>query len=804
MATKIFLSPLFILLAFLVLVQITGSSEAGDDIIGVYWRLTSDNSNLTEACATGKYTYVVIFYLLMTSPGEFSPQLLDTPAGICSGPPLSCPTIGTSIKYCQQQGIKVMLYVAGEGWNVTLSSADKARSVSDYLWNTFLGGNSSSRPFGDAILDGVNFDIRYSTPYWKDLALYLKSHSSATRRVLLSASPQCRFPDNFRGTALEEHRLFDYVYIQFQGDPACKYSVSHGSDSLLNTWNQWTKSLSDGGSKVLLYLPASENATDSGFIPSDELISDVLPFVRKSPNYGGVMLWMRDYDAQNNYSDDIKLSSLCTELKNASACGNHDNIFEEQVGNMSAGSSKIYESLPCCQTICKNNCSCVAYAPVNSGRGCQIWLQGATFTAGAKGQSIYVLAVRHKGNRWWIWLITGVGSSIALFLICYLSLRRKHKAEVVGTTKQRKILHDIGGSAMIYMAQGKAKRNQKHQIASNNNEVEIFSFESIAVATNNFSFSNKLGEGGFGPVYKGTLTDGQEVAIKRLAKSSGQGLTEFKNEAKLMAQLQHTNLVRLIGFCIQRDERILVYEYMSNKSLDYYLFDEIKRHVLGWGKRFNIIEGIAQGLLYLHKYSRLKVVHRDLKAGNILLDEEMNPKISDFGMARIFGPKGYEESTNRVVGTYGYMAPEYAMNGVVSIKIDVFSFGVLLLEILSGKKNNSRNDLDGCLNLIGYAWRLWNEDRPLELMDSELSEPNDQKKVLRGIHIGLLCVQDQAVDRPFMVDVISFLSNDTIQLGQPKKPAFFSSVVEEQFVLSNSNQELYSINCVTMSNIDGR
>ncbi|XP_054782583.1 G-type lectin S-receptor-like serine/threonine-protein kinase CES101 [Prosopis cineraria] len=358
---------------------------------------------------------------------------------------------------------------------------------------------------------------------------------------------------------------------------------------------------------------------------------------------------------------------------------------------------------------------------------------------------------------------------------------------------------------MIYMVQGKAKRNHKYRRASNNNEVEIFSFESIVAATNNFSVSNKIGEGGFGPVYKGTLTDGQEVAIKRLSQSSGQGLTEFKNEAKLMAKLQHTNLVRLLGFCIQRDERILVYEYMSNKSLDYYLFDEIKQRVLDWGKRFAIIEGVAQGLLYLHKYSRLKVVHRDLKAGNILLDEEMNPKIFDFGMARIFGPKGYEESTNRIVSTYGYMAPEYAMNGIVSNKIDVFSFGVLLLEILSGKKNNSCYDLDHSLNLTGYAWRLWNEGRTLELIESSLNEPSAQKKVLRGIHTGLLCVQDQAIDRPSMVDVISFLSNDTIQLVQPKQPAFFGNVVEEEFELSSSKQELYSKSCLTMSsNLDGR
>ncbi|KAI9110239.1 hypothetical protein K1719_018681 [Acacia pycnantha] len=162
---------------------------------------------------------------------------------------------------------------------------------------------------------------------------------------------------------------------------------------------------------------------------------------------------------------------------------------------------------------------------------------------------------------------------------CYASLR-KYKAEVERNTKQKKILHEIGGNAMISMVYGKAKRNKK--LGRERNEVEIFSFEGIVAATNNFSDSYKLGEGGFGPVYKGTLTDGQEVAIKRLSKISGQGLTEFKNEAKLMAKLQHTNLVRLLGFCIERDERILVYEYMPNKSLDLYLFDASRSDVLGW------------------------------------------------------------------------------------------------------------------------------------------------------------------------------------------------------------------------------
>uniref|UniRef100_A0A2N9FRE9 non-specific serine/threonine protein kinase n=1 Tax=Fagus sylvatica TaxID=28930 RepID=A0A2N9FRE9_FAGSY len=341
------------------------------------------------------------------------------------------------------------------------------------------------------------------------------------------------------------------------------------------------------------------------------------------------------------------------------------------------------------------------------------------------------------------------------------------------------LIQELGGNAIPSIVHDKAKKQNNNGQTSH--ELHVFSFESIYAATSNFSTENKLGEGGFGPVYKGKLPDGQEIAIKRLSKGSGQGLVEFKNEAILIAKLQHTNLVRLLGFCIQEDEKILIYEYMPNKSLDFFLFDSTKKYVLNWEKRFKIIEGIAQGLVYLHKYSRLRVIHRDLKASNVLLDEEMNPKISDFGMARIFGLKGLEENTNRVVGTYGYMSPEYAMNGVVSIKTDVFSFGVLLLEIVSGKKNNSRYHSDYPLNLIGYAWQLWNEGKDLELIDPTIvDELCPQYEVLRCIHVGLLCVQDQATDRPTMLDVVSMLSNETLQLSRPKQPAFFINTVPEE------------------------
>ncbi|XP_068322759.1 cysteine-rich receptor-like protein kinase 10 isoform X2 [Pyrus communis] len=230
-----------------------------------------------------------------------------------------------------------------------------------------------------------------------------------------------------------------------------------------------------------------------------------------------------------------------------------------------------------------------------------------------------------------------------------------------------------------------------------------FDFATIQAATSNFSDDHKLGEGGFGQVYKGILSDGQEVAVKRLSKNSGQGSEEFKNEMVLVAKLQHRNLVRLLGFCLEGEEKILVYEYVPNKSLDRFLFDPEKQGQLDWSRRYKIISGIARGIMYLHEDSRLRIIHRDLKASNILLDGEMNPKISDFGMARIFGVDQSQANTSRIVGTYGYMSPEYAMHGQFSIKSDLYSFGVLVLEIISGKKNSNFFQTDIAEDLASHV-----------------------------------------------------------------------------------------------------
>ncbi|KAI3947319.1 hypothetical protein MKW92_005984 [Papaver armeniacum] len=299
-----------------------------------------------------------------------------------------------------------------------------------------------------------------------------------------------------------------------------------------------------------------------------------------------------------------------------------------------------------------------------------------------------------------------------------------------------------------------------------------FNFSAIRAATNNFSNANKLGEGGFGPVYKGTLSDEQEVAVKRLSRFSDQGEEEFKNEVALLVKLQHRNLVRLLGFCLDGHERLLVYNFMPNSSLDKFIFDSVKRTYLDWEKRYKIIGGIARGLLYLHEDSRLKIIHRDLKASNILLDADMNPKIADFGMARLFKVDQTQASTERIVGTYGYMAPEYALHGKFSEKSDVFSFGVLVLEILNGNKNNSFVDPETSGDLVSYAWRHWNNGSALDMLDSVLKEHHSESEVMRCIHIGLLCVQEDASDRPTMALIVLMLSNYSTTLPVPSLPAF--------------------------------
>jgi len=303
----------------------------------------------------------------------------------------------------------------------------------------------------------------------------------------------------------------------------------------------------------------------------------------------------------------------------------------------------------------------------------------------------------------------------------------------------------------------------------------------LRAATNNFSEENKLGEGGFGEVFKGVLLrDREEIAVKRLSQNSSQGFHELKNELVLAAKLKHRNLVQLLGVCLQ-EEKLLIYEYMPNRSLDTFLFDPVRRQQLDWSRRFAIICGIARGLLYLHEESRMKVIHRDLKPSNVLLDADMNPKISDFGLARAFGGDQSRDITRRPVGTLGYMSPEYAYWGHVSTKSDMFSFGVIVLEMVTGRRNNSAySDTSDSVSVLSLVWDKWRAGSTGDVVDPSLAESQyPESEVLNCIEIGLLCVQENPADRPDASTVVLMLSSPTSTSDDrpaPSRPAFvFSS-----------------------------
>ncbi|KAL9243552.1 hypothetical protein vseg_017427 [Gypsophila vaccaria] len=425
-----------------------------------------------------------------------------------------------------------------------------------------------------------------------------------------------------------------------------------------------------------------------------------------------------------------------------------------------------------CENRCLKNCSCLAYSYVTT-IGCMTW-SGDLFDIQhfpQGGNKLYVRVassdIVDKGSLSVPVIVAIVLTGLILVCAFLLRLRKLGSKLIVVKTKTK----DDGLRIRLRNGQGYSTDTPGSQeiLAENTPDVSFFNFDIVASATDFFSEENKLGQGGFGPVYKGTLPGGREIAVKKLSRKSVQGMEEFKNEIMLIAQLQHRNLVRILGFSTLEDEKMLLYEYMPNKSLDCFIFDPVKRKQLRWRKQFTIIEGIARGLLYLHRDARCKIVHRDLKASNILLDEDLNPKISDFGMAKIFGGDQAHATTDRVVGTYGYMSPEYAMEGFFSERSDVYSFGILLLEVITGHKN-ARFRFGDHMSLVEYVWEFWSEGRTDELVDSTVDSSYSIIEVTRCVHIAILCVQDSAIDRPTMSQVVLWLDTDTLALPNPTKP----------------------------------
>ncbi|XP_049414227.1 G-type lectin S-receptor-like serine/threonine-protein kinase At4g27290 isoform X2 [Solanum stenotomum] len=465
--------------------------------------------------------------------------------------------------------------------------------------------------------------------------------------------------------------------------------------------------------------------------------------------------------------------------------------------------SDVTMTLEECKNTCSKNCSCMAYANPdirNGGSGCLLWFEDLLDikVVSDEGQDIYIRMAASepdsleksdgKKRKVLFWILP-LSVGLILVILSMLIFHRRRK------------------KALQLKRKGRSGRNGNYKMDHSGNceeefEIPMFDLSTIMKATNNFSIDRKIGEGGFGPVYKGILPNGQAIAVKRLSENSGQGIQELKNEIVLISKLQHRNLVKLLGCCLEGEERMLIYEFMPNASLDYFIFDPSRKASLGWKNRFEIAMGISRGLLYLHQDSRLRIIHRDLKTSNILLDSDMNAKISDFGLAKNFGGDQVEGKTKRVIGTYGYMSPEYAVDGKYSVKSDVFSIGVIILEIVSGRKNRKFRHLEHHHNLLGHAWLLWSEGNALELIDECIKESFSESQVLRCIQVGLLCVQKLPEDRPTMASVVFWLGNEGLVLPQPKKPGFF--IERNTTESAESSDEGYLSNNVLITVLEPR
>ncbi|XP_078436834.1 receptor-like serine/threonine-protein kinase SD1-8 [Wolffia australiana] len=417
-----------------------------------------------------------------------------------------------------------------------------------------------------------------------------------------------------------------------------------------------------------------------------------------------------------------------------------------------------------CEKKCARDCSCAAYASANvtdKRGGCIIWkgemldirvLEAEVHDLYVRVPKSYLENNKNKQTRKHLEdssVIAGLAASGAIIvLLCLYSLVTQRRR----TGDDADLEGKLATHAQIFLDCG----------------VKLtFDFQTLVAATSNFHPDNKIGEGGHCKVYKGVLCNGREIAVKKFAQAA-----EFENEIKAMAKLRHRNLVPLLGWCVAGGEKMAVYELMRNKSLDNFIFDESKRPALGWRARLDIVQGIARGLTYLHHDVGTIIIHGDLKPWNILLDDGMVPKIADFGTARVFAADQALHQTHEVIGTHGYMSPEYAIDGVISTKSDVFSFGVVTLEIITGNRSRVVFEMESEESLLSKAWRLWKNGHHADLIYGNLTRVCPIDEVLRCIQVSLLCVQEEAKDRPSMATVATMLSCETFPLPEPKKPGF--------------------------------
>ncbi|XP_031376958.1 cold-responsive protein kinase 1-like isoform X2 [Punica granatum] len=309
--------------------------------------------------------------------------------------------------------------------------------------------------------------------------------------------------------------------------------------------------------------------------------------------------------------------------------------------------------------------------------------------------------------------------------------------------------------------------------------VNFFSYKELRRTTDDFSDSNKIGEGGFGSVYKARLKGGLHAAVKVLSATSSQGVDEFVTEIKVISKIAHENLVKLYGCCVEHDQRILVYNYLENNSLAHTLLGKNPNNIqFTWRTRYRIGIGVARGLAYLHDAIQPHIVHRDIKASNILLDRDLTPKISDFGLAKLI-PANMTHVSTRVAGTLGYLAPEYAINGRLTRKADIYSFGVLLAEIVCGRNNtNTRLPVEEHY-LLERVWELHERRELVGLVDASLKGDFDAEEACRFLKVSLLCTQDNPKHRPSMSTVVKMLAGEfRIDDDKIKKPILITDFMD--------------------------
>ncbi|KAL9320205.1 hypothetical protein ACSQ67_012044 [Phaseolus vulgaris] len=460
-----------------------------------------------------------------------------------------------------------------------------------------------------------------------------------------------------------------------------------------------------------------------------------------------------------------------------------------------AGGSAIYAVAQCVETATEDKCLSCMQVGYNNLQSCLPKTEGRTYDAGcfmrysttpffADNQTIDIAPFLKQGDSSKKWATIGGSVGGFVVLLCVLFAWRWF-------TKPKSVPRgDILGATEL-----KGPVNYK--------------YNDLKAATKNFSAENKLGEGGFGDVYKGTLKNGKVVAVKKLVLGKSSKMEDdFEGEVKLISNVHHRNLVRLLGCCSKGQERILVYEYMANSSLDKFLFGN-RKGSLSWKQRYDIILGTARGLAYLHEDFHVSIIHRDIKTSNILLDDDLQPKIADFGLARLL-PEDHSHLSTRFAGTLGYTAPEYAIHGQLSEKADTYSYGIVVLEIISGQKSTDvKGDEDGHEYLLQRTWKLWKlyeRGMHLELVDKAI-EPNeyDAEDVKKIIEIALLCTQASAATRPTMSEIVVLLkSKSLVEHLRPTMPVFVETNMKTRESKSSSTSGSSSNATVSVSVLSAR